>query len=76
MKRPKASLKEEDWMEVPARKNLQKKKPKLEAKKPDWPRRARPEAALIKPAEWLSYATFLKDLKKQVKTDELGLINK
>ena len=42
VKRPKASTKEEEWMEVPARKNLCKKKPKPEAKKPEWPSRARP----------------------------------
>ena len=56
IKRPKASPKEEKWVEVPDRKNLWKKKPKLEAKKSDWPKHVRPEAVPIKPAEGLSYA--------------------
>ena len=73
MKRPKASPREEEWMKVPARKSLYKKKPKPEPKKPDWPRRARPEAVLIKPTEGESYAAILKDLKKHVKPDELGV---
>ena len=60
-------------MGVPARKNFLKKKPKAEAKKPDWPRRGRLEAVLIKPAEGVSYAAILKDLKKYVKHDELGV---
>ena len=64
MKRTKASPMEEEWVEVPARKNLWKKKPKLEAKRPDWLRRTRPEAVLIKPAEGVSYAAILKGLKK------------
>ena len=74
MKRPKTYTKEEKWVEVPARKNFRKKKPKPEAKKPDWPRHARPEAVLIKPDEGVSYAAILKDLKKRVKPDELGVI--
>ena len=60
-------------MKVPARKSLRKKKPKPEAKKPDWPRRACLEAVLIKPTEGVSYTAILKDLKKKVKTDELGV---
>ena len=58
---------------VPARKSLRKKKPKPEAKKPDWKRRARPEAVLIKLTEGVSYAAILKDLKKHVKPDKLGV---
>ena len=58
-------------MKIPARKSLRKKKPKAEAKKPDWPRRAHPEAVLIKTTEGVSYADILKDLKKHVKPDEL-----
>ena len=73
MKRPKASPREEEWMKVPARKSLQMKKPKPESKKPEWPRRARPEAVLIKPTEGVSYAAILKYLKKHVKPDELGV---
>ena len=73
MKRPKASPREEEWMKVPARKSLHKKKPKPEAKKPDWPRRACLEAVLIKPPEGVSYTAIFKDLKKKVKTDELGV---
>ena len=73
VKRPKASPREEEWIEVPARKSLRKKNPKPGAKIPDWPRRARPEAVLIKPTERVSYAAILKDLKKYVKPDELGV---
>ena len=50
-KRPKASPREEELMMIPARKSLRKTKPKPEAKKPDWPSLARPEAVLIRPAE-------------------------
>ena len=73
MKRAKASPSEEEWMKILARKMLRKKKPKPEAKKPDWPRRTRPEAVLIKPTEGVSYAAILKDLKKHVEPDELGV---
>ena len=73
MKRPKSSPREEEWMKVPARKSLRKKKPKPEVKKPDCPRRVRPEAVLIKPTMGVSYAAILKDLKKHVKLDELGV---
>ena len=73
MKRPKASTKEEEWVEVPARKNLRKKKPKPETKKPEWPKRARPEVALIKHAEGVNNAAILKGLKKCVKPDELSV---
>ena len=59
----KASTKEEEWEEIPTTKNLQKQKPKPEAKKPEWPRRARPDAVLIKSTEGASYAAILKDLK-------------
>ena len=72
MKRPKASPRVKECMTVSARKSLRKKKPKPDAKKPDWPKRARPEAVLIKPTEGVSYAAILKDLKKHVKPDELG----
>ena len=64
---------EGEYMKVPARKILRKKKPKPEAQKPDWPRRARPEAVLIKPTEGVSYSAIFKDLKKHVKPDELGV---
>ena len=60
-------------MEVPARKNLRKKNPKPEAKKPDWPRRGRPDEVQIKPVEGVSYAAIVKNLKKHVKPDELGV---
>ena len=49
MKGLEASPRKEEWIKVPAMKRLRKKKPKPEAKKPDWPRRARLEAVLIKP---------------------------
>ena len=61
-------------MEVPTRKDLRKKKSKPEAKKPEWPRCARPKAVLIKPVERVSYAAILKDIKKRVKPDELGVV--
>ena len=65
--------KEEDQVEVPTRKNLRKKKPKSGTKKPEWPRCACPEKALIKPAEGVSYVAILKDIKKYVKSDELDV---
>ena len=40
----------------PSQEEPPEKKPKLEAKKPDWPRCARPENVLIKSAEEVSYA--------------------
>ena len=46
-------------------------KPETKAKKPEWPRRDRPEAVPIKPT--VRYADILKDLKKRVKPDELGV---
>ena len=74
MKRPEASPREEEWMKVPTRKSRWKKMPKKpEAKKPNWPRRARAEAVLTKTTEGVSYAAILKDLKKHVKPDELGV---
>ena len=45
--------------EVPTMKNFRKKKPKPESKKPEWPRRARLEVLLIKPAEGVSCASNL-----------------
>ena len=60
-------------MKVPAKKSLRKKKPKTEAKKPDRPRRDHPNAVLIKPTVGVIYAAILKDLKKHVKPDELGV---
>ena len=60
-------------MEVPTRKNLRKKKLKPEAKKPEWQKRAHSEAVLIKLAEGVSYADILKDFKKRVKPDRLGV---
>ena len=59
-------------MELPTRKNLRTQKLKPDAKKPEWPRRACPEVKLLKPAEGVSYAANLKNLKKRVKPDELG----
>ena len=45
---------------------------KTPSKTPEKPRRARPEAVLIKPAEGMSYASILRELKKRVNPDELG----
>ena len=73
-KRPKASNKEEEWVEVPNRKDLRKKKKKEKklSRTLEESRRARPEAVLIKPAEGMSYASILRELKKRVNPDELG----
>ena len=70
--RPKASNKEEEWVEVPKKKDLRKKKVKKPSKTPEKPRRARPETVLIKPAEGMSYASILRELKKRVNPNELG----
>ena len=70
--RTKASKKEEEWVEVPNKKDLRKKKGKKPSKTPEKPRRARPEAMPIKPAEGMSYASILRELKKRVNPDELG----
>ena len=53
-KRPKASNKEGDWVEVLKKKDFQKRKGKKPSKMPEKPCRARPEAVLIKPAEGMS----------------------
>ena len=71
-KRPKTSTKQEEWVDVPTRKNLRQQQHKLEAKKPEWPKRVRPEAVLVKPAKRVSYAAILKDLMEQVKPKKLG----
>ena len=71
-KRPKASNKEEDWVEVPKKKDLQKRKGKKPSKTPEKPPRACPEAVLIKPVEGMSYASILRELKKSVNPEELG----
>ena len=42
-------------------------------KKPEWPRHPRPGVVLIKPAEGVSYVAILKDLKKRVKPEVLGV---
>ena len=42
---------------------FRKKKTKMEAKKPERSRRARPEAVIVKPMEGVSYAAILKNLK-------------
>ena len=57
----------------PSQEEPLEKKPKPEAKKSDWPRRTRPEAVLLKPAEGVCYAAISKNLKKHVKPDELGV---
>ena len=72
-KRAKASNKEEEWVEVPKKKDLRKRKGKKPSKMPEKPRRVRPEAVLIKPAEGMSYALILRELKKRVNPDELGV---
>ena len=59
-------------MQVPIKKDLQKKKEKKPFRRPEKSRCARPEAVLIKPAEGMSYATIFSELKKRVNPDELG----
>ena len=71
-KRPRASNKQGDWVEVPKKKDLRKGKGKKPFKTLEKPRRARPEAVLTKPADGVSYATILRKLKKRVDPDELG----
>ena len=71
-KRPKSSNKEEEWVEVSARKNLQKKKRKKADRTPKRLSHARPEAVLIKSAEGKSYASILCKFKKRVNPDKLG----
>ena len=71
-KRPKASKKEEQWVGVPRKKDLRKKKGKKPSNTPEKPRRVRPEAVLIKPAKRMSYAAIMRELKKRVNPDELG----
>ena len=73
-KRPKASNKEEEWVEFPNRKDLWKKKKKEKklSRTPEESFRARPEAVLIKPAEGMSYASILRELKKRVNPEKLG----
>ena len=70
-KRPKASNKEEEWVEVSNTKDPRKKKGKKPNKTPERPRRPRPEAVLIKPAEGTSYTSILHELKNRVNPDEL-----
>ena len=71
-RRPKASKKKEAWEVLPRKKDLWKKKGKKPSNTPEQPHRARPEAVFIKPAEGISYATILFELKKRVNPDELG----
>ena len=62
-KRPKASNKEEEWVEFSSRKNLQKNKKKKPSRTPEKLCRARPKAVLIEPTEGMSYASILRQLK-------------
>ena len=66
-KRPKASNKEEDWVEVLNRKDLRKKKKKEKklSRTPEKSSHARPEAVLIKPAEGMSYASILHEPRSE-----------
>ena len=72
-KRPRTSKQPEEWVEVPARRDLRKKKKSKPApKKPERPKRARSKAVIIKPAEGVSYAAILKNLKSRINPEELG----
>ena len=61
-------------MEVPIRKDIRnkKKKEKKLSTTPEKSHRARLESVLIKPAEGMSYATILCELKEHFNPDELG----
>ena len=61
-------------MKVSNRKSLRNKKEKEKKlfTTPEKSRRTHPEAMLIKPAEGMSYASILRELKKRVNPDELG----
>ena len=74
-KRPRTSEQPEEWVEVPARRDLRRKKKKLKPapKKPERPKRARSEAVIMKPAEGVSSAAILKNLKRRVNSEELGV---
>ena len=66
-KRPRTSKQSEEWVEIPARRDLwKKKKSKPAPKKPERPKRAHSEAIIINPAEGVSYAAILKNLKSRV----------
>ena len=73
-KRSRASNKEKEWVEVPNRKDLRKKKKKEKklSRTPEKSRRVRPEAVLTKRAEGTSCASILRELKKRVYPDDLG----
>ena len=70
-KRPKASKHPEEWVEVPVKKNIRKKR-KPEEKKPVRSRLSQSEAILIKPSERGCNAAILKNLKNRVDPEELG----
>ena len=72
-KRTRTSKKEEEWMEVPARKALQKKESKPGVRKLETSRHARTKAVLVKLAEEVSYGTILMSLKSKVNPEELGI---
>ena len=72
-KSPRTFRKEEEWVEVPERKEPRKKEPKPRAKKRVSSRLARPVAVLIKLAEGVSYVTILRSLKSRVNPEGLGL---
>ena len=63
-----------EWVEVPVRKDLRKKKPKQALRKPERTKRACPEAVLMEPSEGVSYAATLQNLKSYVNPEELGVI--
>ena len=72
-KRLRASTKMEEWVEVPARKNLREQKTEKDVETADRPGRVCPEAVLIKPAEKVNYAAIRKDFKKRVEPGELDV---
>ena len=56
----------------PKKEGPRKSKGKKPSKTPEKPRRARPEAVLVKPTKGMSYASILRELKKRVNPDKLG----
>ena len=71
-KKQRASTKEEEWVEVLARKKFRKQNTEKDVKISNRPKRAHPEAVFIKPAEKVSYTTILKDLKRCAHPSGLG----
>ena len=73
-KRPKALKQSEEWVKVPIKKNLCKKKPKPVPRKPERSKRASSKAVVIKPSKGVRCAAIMKNLKSRVNPEELGVV--